>query len=135
MPADAQINLCRSLTGVEEISARHCSSVLRRARARFGDASIDSLLTRFGEGGTSAIFADAEIAGHARAIIYCLFTGVLPDAKGEELTAATPAPDLDDPEDYFEAVLWRVVQAHPPGLSGGYFGHWRYPPEDVHDFK
>lgn len=34
------------------------------------------------------------------------------------------------PEQYFRADVWTVIGAHPPGLSGGYFGYWRYPPEN-----
>jgi hypothetical protein len=34
------------------------------------------------------------------------------------------------PATYFGALLWPVIGAHPPGLSGGYFGHWRYLPDD-----
>jgi hypothetical protein len=35
-----------------------------------------------------------------------------------------------EPGEYFSAVGWKVIGAHIPGLSGGYFGHWRYPPEN-----
>jgi hypothetical protein len=31
---------------------------------------------------------------------------------------------------YFGGLVWRILGAHPPGLSGGYFGHWRYRPEN-----
>jgi hypothetical protein len=34
------------------------------------------------------------------------------------------------PEHYFRGLFWEVVQAHPQGLSGGYFGHWAYPPDN-----
>ena len=34
-----------------------------------------------------------------------------------------------DQEDYFDALMWSVIGAHPPGLSDGYYGHWRYPPD------
>jgi hypothetical protein len=34
------------------------------------------------------------------------------------------------PSHYFQALLWKVIHAHPPGLSGGYFGHWAYPPDN-----
>jgi hypothetical protein len=30
------------------------------------------------------------------------------------------------PEEYFSGLAWRIMGAHVPGLSGGYFGHWRY---------
>jgi hypothetical protein len=49
--------------------------------------------------------------------------------------AGAPLPINDkpqsfvSPEAYFGGLLWRAVGAHPPGLSGGYFGHWRYPPD------
>lgn len=31
---------------------------------------------------------------------------------------------------YYEALIWKAVEAHPAGLSGGYFGYWRYAPEN-----
>ncbi|MFI5161380.1 MAG: sugar dehydrogenase complex small subunit [Sphingobacteriales bacterium] len=34
------------------------------------------------------------------------------------------------PELYFDALLWKAVEAHPPAISGGYFGYWRYAPEN-----
>jgi hypothetical protein len=34
------------------------------------------------------------------------------------------------PEAYFDTLLWRAIEAHPPAVSGGYFGYWRYPPEN-----
>jgi len=33
-------------------------------------------------------------------------------------------------EAYFESLLWKAVEAHPPALSGGYVGYWRYAPEN-----
>jgi hypothetical protein len=33
-------------------------------------------------------------------------------------------------EEYFSGLAWQVIAAHVPGLSGGYFGHWRYRPEN-----
>jgi hypothetical protein len=35
-----------------------------------------------------------------------------------------------DPYEYFSGLAWRIIGAHPPGLSGGYFGHWHYRPEN-----
>jgi hypothetical protein len=34
------------------------------------------------------------------------------------------------PEAYFDSLLWKAIEAHPPAISGGYFGYWRYPPEN-----
>ncbi len=33
---------------------------------------------------------------------------------------------------HYEALIWKTLHAHPPGLSGGYFGHWAYQPELQH---
>jgi hypothetical protein len=33
-------------------------------------------------------------------------------------------------EEYFSGLAWSILGAHVPGLSGGYFGHWRYRPEN-----
>jgi hypothetical protein len=33
-------------------------------------------------------------------------------------------------EIYYEALIWKAIKAHPLGLSGGYFGYWRYAPEN-----
>lgn len=119
---------CKDLTSVSEVSARHAYSVVNRARVRFGVDQIDSMLDLFGRGGVEAVLADGRFAGKARSILYCLYTAVLPDEHGSDL--AQQQPELQNPDDFFESVLWRVIQAHPPGLSGGYFGHWHYPPED-----
>lgn len=33
-------------------------------------------------------------------------------------------------EEYYEGLIWKAIRAHPLGLSGGYFGHWKYEPEN-----
>jgi hypothetical protein len=33
-------------------------------------------------------------------------------------------------EEYFSGLAWSLIGAHVPGLSGGYFGHWRYRPDN-----
>jgi hypothetical protein len=33
-------------------------------------------------------------------------------------------------EEYFSGLAWQIIGAHVPGLSGGYFGHWRYRPDN-----
>jgi hypothetical protein len=30
---------------------------------------------------------------------------------------------------HFRGRFWQLVGGHPPGLSGGYYGHWTYPTE------
>ena len=38
--------------------------------------------------------------------------------------------EVGPPAQYFRGQFWDIVHAHPPGLSGGYFGHWTYPPDN-----
>lgn len=33
-------------------------------------------------------------------------------------------------DQYFSGLAWQAIGAHAPGLSGGYFGHWRYRPDN-----
>jgi hypothetical protein len=62
---------------------------------------------------------DASLALLVRKIILLWYTGSIDTGQGP--------PTLGSQDDYFEALMWSAVGAHPPGLSDGYFGHWRYP--------
>lgn len=69
---------------------------------------------------------------------------VLPDAALRELLRkiiktwylgrppVAPAAPLNGPRFFYhyEALIWKVAHAHPPGLSGGYYGYWHYKPEN-----
>lgn len=43
-----------------------------------------------------------------------------------------PVKELKGPRFFYhyEALIWKVAHAHPPGLSGGYYGYWHYKPEN-----
>jgi hypothetical protein len=116
---------CCALAGIDAVSERLAVTALHRSRERFGDDVVDGLLAAFDGGGVDAVQQHQDV-GAARALTYFLYTGVLPDASGEP----DPRQSEVDEADYFESVLWPVVQAHPRALSGGYFGHWHYPPEE-----
>lgn len=110
-------DLCSALAGVDGVSPRFAESALARVRDRFSPEAVDDLLEANSAGGLAAL-RDPSRQGPVRALTYLLYTGALPDGSvGEEA-------------DYFESVVWRVIQAHPRALTGGYFGHWHYPPED-----
>jgi hypothetical protein len=70
----------------------------------------------------AAIASDPTVASGARRLAYFWYAGAPPPQNGKSQPLLTP-------ESYFGALLWRAVGAHPPGLSGGYFGHWRYLPD------
>ena len=65
---------------------------------------------------------DVALGPFVKNILLLWFTGQLPST-----TAAAPTASQDD---YFEALMWSAIGAHPPGLSDAYFGHWRYPPDE-----
>lgn len=69
--------------------------------------------------GTAA--AARELAA-LQSLAYLWYAGRLPPEGKDEAPFPTEAA-------YFGGLLWRVVGAHPPGLSGGYTGHWRYAPD------
>jgi hypothetical protein len=81
------LKFCQAISGVDETSQRQAESVIREARNRFSDETVDCLLERFAKGGISEVTVDECLAGVARAITFFLYVGVLPDAEGQELSA------------------------------------------------
>lgn len=91
------------------------------------------------EGVRQRIVNSDALAPVARQIIFLWYTSaflvrsVTPDAA---VNLETGRPDagttlqFGSPEQYFRGLMWSVIRAHPPALSGGYFGYWRYPPEN-----
>jgi hypothetical protein len=124
------IELSSRLTGVaveEDIAGEY----LARVRAEpFGD-KIDPLIALFRS--LKANPADLEAAIRSQIVESAEF-GVL--ANQLTLLWYTSAfLDTDKwkfgtPDQYFRALIWPAVGAHPPALSGGYFGYWKYPPEN-----
>jgi len=66
------------------------------------------------------IMEDQELRELVKVILVLWYTGDL-------LGSTTSLPSEDE---YFGGLLWTVARAHPPALSGGYFGHWTYPPDN-----
>ena len=64
---------------------------------------------------------DAALGPAVKSIMILWFTGQLQLG----LNAAAAATG----DDYFQALMWSCIGSHPPALSDGYFGHWRYPPD------
>ena len=131
--------LSEALTGVKDLELDLSRAYLARLDAAFGTKQIDALLNRFDTKVAKADMPEQAVEQH-----------IMKDAKlgqlGHELIilwylAGFRAPGIDSgaspmelgpetPEQYFRGLLWPVIRAHPLGLSGGYFGYWRYPPEN-----
>ena len=54
----------------------------------------------------------------------------IPGCQGDDGEPEFKELAPETPEQYFRALFWPTVRAHPLGLSGGYFGYWKYPPEN-----
>ena len=117
------------LTGEAVLAPLTVERHLKTLRDTVGAGQIDAILWRFGElkdqGGEivqavrDGLVNDASLGPLVRKIILLWYTGLIDTGQGP--------PTLGSQDDYFEALMWSAVGAHPPGLSDGYFGHWRYP--------
>jgi hypothetical protein len=111
----------------ERTAARHWHTVRNALPA----GQLDQILQRFrslrsadgdlGQQVKQQLIDDGTLGPVVKGLLRLWFTGVF------QLGQGAPAPSGQD--DYFEALMWSSVGAHPPALSDGYFGHWRYPPD------
>lgn len=134
---DDFISLSSILTGKADLDRRIAERYLSRISSSEAGGKLEDLLGTFREieaaGGEVAqeidqrIMNDASLGPLAQQIIVLWYTSALhsKDAEGHDLWDFP-----DDPDEYFSGLVWSVIHAHPLGLSGGYFGHWKYPPEN-----
>ena len=132
MGEEAFLALSKALTGEPDLSPLLARQHMQRLEADSAGAHLKDLLDVF-----EAI--EAEPAADREALIQSRIV----ESPTLWPVAATilklwytgdPVPDPRVPvgrsaEAYFEGLIWKVALAHPPALSGGYFGHWSYPPE------
>lgn len=114
------------LTGVENLSPRLSESFLLFLTEKESNA-IENMIFLFRqtthEEFLQKVLADKTHAGLMRAIIklwYC----------GEYVNLDAKVQLIHSPEAYYDGLMWATIQAHPVGLTGGYFGYWKYPPEN-----
>jgi hypothetical protein len=131
---DPSLSLFRELscilTGEPAVATSSAQRHLKTLRSVLGAETLDQILQRFGKlktGGGDIVSAvkdqlvdDQSLGPSVKQIILLWFTGQI------KTKAGTPAPATQD--DYYEALMWAAAGSHPPALSDGYFGHWRYPP-------
>lgn len=135
---DDFIAMSSALTGTQELDRRIAGQYLDRISQDTEGGKLDDLLRVFREiiqatGGDTTeairqrIMNDDALGPLAQQIIVLWYTSALhsQDDKGNH-QFDFPA----DPNQYFSGLVWGAIRAHPLGLSGGYFGHWKYPPEN-----
>ncbi len=124
------VRLSTVLVGEENLPDDLAAIYLAQAKSTLKD-KLGALLTRFDEllhGGKDAvtvirdhILPDADFGATARVILVLWYTGGIQNAAGDwEVVSA---------DRYYRALVWDAIGAHPPTLSNGYYGHWKYPPE------
>jgi hypothetical protein len=126
------MDLSRVLTAEEQLDREIATQYLERIGQEPAGRQLEELLRVFREitsggenvveGVRARIMGDDSLAPLAQMIVILWFTSVILDDKGDW--------KFDRPEQYFSGLMWGAVHAHVPGLSGGYHGHWRYPPEN-----
>jgi hypothetical protein len=126
--------LSRILTGVEHLDPALGSQYLDRLVSTPFGPSVRLILERFAKFKPDQSLADRvkkEIVGDDALrpavcqIILLWYTGALWDNGTTPITLRYGTQD-----EYFSGLVWSIIGAHPFGLSGGYFGHWRYRPEN-----
>jgi hypothetical protein len=124
------LRLSKVLTGKKTLPEDLAKAYLERARAQLKD-ELSALLAKFDElvkGGkdpTSAlrddILPNPDLGPTAKLVLLLWYIGGIQNVAGDwEMTSA---------DQYYRALVWDAIGAHPPTLSNGYFGHWKYPPE------
>ncbi|WP_165226244.1 sugar dehydrogenase complex small subunit [Aquisphaera insulae] len=129
-PVDRFLCLSEALTGFAPLDRALAEEYLGRIEAAPEGANLPDLLDEFdaivaAEGGagaaiTARIMNVPRFQQTAQVVILLWYLG--------EIRGQRPAGGR--PEHYFSGLFWDVISAHPPGLSGGYFGHWTYPPDN-----
>lgn len=93
------------------VGGEHPMAVALDTFRRMRDESPDDLETRL----TSIFYPDMVLGPLVRNILIVWYNGVVGTAVGP-------------PDTYPDALVWKAISAHPPGLPGPYYGSWAYPP-------
>jgi len=122
--------LSKTLIGEPQLDPTLAEQYLQRLRAtpeakalpRLA-AELDAIAKAGGDSDAAIkaqILGDDELRALVKAIVLLWYLG----------KTAGPDPYGGRPEHYFQGLFWKIVHAHPPALSGGYSGHWAYPPDN-----
>jgi Membrane bound FAD containing D-sorbitol dehydrogenase len=124
------VRLSRALTGKEALEPDLSMAYFERARAEL-TTNLDTLLERFaalessGQDPVSAvrdeIMPNPTLGSAAKLILLLWYIGGIKNVSGDWV--------MQSADQYYRALVWDAIGAHPPTLSNGYFGHWKYPPE------
>jgi hypothetical protein len=114
------------LTGEVAVASATAKRHLKTLQDALGADQVAQVIRRFRDleksggdivqGVKDQLFGDPSLNPLVKKIVLLWFTGQV-------------GVTLASQDDYYEALMWAAVGAHPPALSDAYFGHWRYPPD------
>jgi hypothetical protein len=135
---DDFLALSRIFTGVDDLDPDLGRQYLDRLNSTPVDLLLTQILDRFQgfrnepdvvEQVKKQIVANHSFRAAVCQIILLWYTSAIQDNLGIN-PSASPVMRFGTQEEYFSGLAWTIIGAHPPGLSGGYFGHWRYRPDN-----
>jgi len=122
--------LCAVLVGRKNVPDDLAQVYFHRARIELKD-QLDAVLGRFDDlvrAGRDPVLAvrsdllpDAKFGATVKVILLLWYIGGIQNATGDWVMGSA--------DQYYRALVWEDIGAHPPTLSNGYYGHWKYPPE------
>jgi len=125
------VALSEALTGWSGLDRRLAAEYLARIRDTGPASALPRLADAFDASRTvanpDAAFADAVMGDDALRdlcveIVLLWYLGQVHE-PGKPVVGGHA-------DHYYRGLLWPTIGAHPPALSGGYFGHWAYPPDN-----
>jgi hypothetical protein len=124
------VRLSSALVGDDLLPDDLAALYFEQARTALAD-ELPALLARFThllQSGVEPVTAlrqhllpDPRWGPPSKIILALWFNGGIKNMAGDWAPASA--------DGYYRALVWDVIGAHPPTLSNGYFGHWKYPPE------
>jgi hypothetical protein len=135
---DDFLALSRILTGVDKLDAKLGRQYLDRLNSSPFNPLLSQILKKFKglreepdvvEQAKKQIVGNDSLRPTVCQIILLWYTSTVQDNLGMN-PSAPPVMRFGTQEEYFSGLAWTIIGAHPPGLSGGYFGHWRYRPDN-----
>jgi Membrane bound FAD containing D-sorbitol dehydrogenase len=124
------VRLSGALVGDDQLPGDLAAAYFEHAWTALAD-ELPALLARFADllqAGIDPVTAlrqhllpDSRFGPPSKVILALWFNGGIKTAAGDWAPASA--------DSYYRALVWDVIGAHPPTLSNGYFGHWKYPPE------
>ncbi len=133
---EAVLDVSKILTGIKTLPPQLAKEYIERFSNTTMNTAFIRLIKMFEEDNqmvskdenwfNNKFLEDNELRIVAQQLVFLWYSSALMDDP------VAPKPNLifGKPEHHFQALLWETIGAHPPGISGGYFGYWHYTPEN-----